>query len=107
MGNYNLALECFIITITLDPKLTEGWENFGELLLCREDYRGALGCFDKLIELESRHEKAWFLKGIALFNLHKFRAALFSFQKVLQINVQDAFFALGKALVSDETELRS
>jgi YVTN family beta-propeller protein len=81
---YNKSIDCYDISIKLNPTNIDSWYNKGLALSKLGDYNKAIKCYDKAIEINPNYLLAWNSKGDVLNYLMKFQEAIRSYDRVLE-----------------------
>lgn len=79
------AAQQYYAAVQIDPKLQEGWSEFGSMLLLLEQYEQAVAAYEKLQALGDTRAPVYFFKAIALDHMKQLKPAKESYEKFLAL----------------------
>jgi Flp pilus assembly protein TadD len=88
-GNYEQALECYVLACHDDPKNPKAWYNRGVVLQILNNLEEAIKCYDTAIELDPQSIDAWTSMGVAFRSLGQDMEALKCYDEALKLNQND------------------
>jgi len=83
---YDLAIKNLDISIKLNPKISDSYNNIGIALAEIGDYENAIKNYDEALNLNINHVDCYVNKAIALKNLKLFEQSLKCFENAIRLN---------------------
>jgi tetratricopeptide (TPR) repeat protein len=86
LGNYDLAIRFYQLTIKLVPKQADAWYGMGTTLMEKANFQGGLQAIDEAISINPLNADYWFAHARGLFELDKGEDATRSLENGLNLD---------------------
>ncbi len=80
-GKWGAAVQYLSKAVTLNPKLSDGWNAMGEMLLNHNKASGADESFSRVLDMDPDNARAWLGKGNTMRLMNRWGAAIQSLDK--------------------------
>ncbi len=99
MGNTDASLSLFKKTVTLSPRMAEGYKGLGNCYLVKEEYERAMKSFKRALDLDEGDVGTLNSLGLAHVRLGQFKEGIERYLLALKLDASDArvLFNLGHA----------
>ena len=105
-GNYEGAINCFEIAISIDENFVEAWNDCGTAYSILEDDENALVCFEEALNIDPDYQQAVYNMGATLADMGRYSDSLMYLDRILEREPDNfkALFYKGNVLYFMERE---
>ncbi|MCK4797003.1 MAG: tetratricopeptide repeat protein [Spirochaetes bacterium] len=104
---YDLAIDCFIKAIDLDPEHLQSYENLATVYYHKGMYDESIECFNKIIELKPDDFRAYNNRGNIYYHKGMYKEALSDYNKAIELNHKNAYFYFFRLIASFKISKRN
>jgi tetratricopeptide (TPR) repeat protein len=109
LGNYEGAVNCFDIALSIDENFIEAWNDCGMAYSILEDDENALMCFEEALNIDPDYKQAIYNMGATLADMGRYSESLVYLDRILEKEPDNfkAMFYKGNVLYFMEKEEES